>query len=56
MMAKDGRYYRDFREHLKALEERGKLILIKPEINKKTLTIQVKLIVLPQNIFKPFQK
>ena len=36
MMAKDGRYYRDFREHLKALEERGKLIRIIREINKDT--------------------
>ena len=36
MMAKDERYYRDFREHLKALEERGKLIRIKREINKDT--------------------
>lgn len=30
------RYYRDFREHLKALEERGKLIRIGREINKDT--------------------
>ena len=30
------KYYRDFREHLKALEERGKLVRIKREINKDT--------------------
>ena len=30
------KYYRDFREHLKTLEERGKLIRIKREINKDT--------------------
>ena len=29
-------YYRDFREHLNALEERGKLLRIKREINKDT--------------------
>src|SRR5688500_473726 len=29
-------YYRDFREHLKVLEERGKLLRIKREINKDT--------------------
>ena len=29
-------YYRDFREHLKALEERGKLLRIQREINKDT--------------------
>ena len=35
-MANGKKYYRDFREHLKALEERGKLIRIKREINKDT--------------------
>jgi len=30
------KYYRDVREHLKALEERGKLIRIKRELNKDT--------------------
>ncbi len=30
------RYYKDVREHLKALQERGKLIRIKREINKDT--------------------
>ena len=30
------RYYKDVREHLKALQERGKLIHIKREINKDT--------------------
>ncbi|MBI4522986.1 MAG: UbiD family decarboxylase [Deltaproteobacteria bacterium] len=30
------KYYRDVREHLRALEERGKLIRIKREINKDT--------------------
>jgi 4-hydroxy-3-polyprenylbenzoate decarboxylase len=34
-MAND-KYYRDFREHLKVLEERGKLIRIGREINKDT--------------------
>jgi len=31
-----GKYYRDVREHLKALEERGKLLRVKREINKDT--------------------
>jgi 3-polyprenyl-4-hydroxybenzoate decarboxylase len=31
-----GKYYRDVREHLKALEERGKLVRVKREINKDT--------------------
>src|ERR671918_993406 len=35
-MASKNEYYRDFREHLKALEERGKLVRIKREINKDT--------------------
>lgn len=35
-MANDKKYYRDFREHLKALEERGKLVRIGREINKDT--------------------
>jgi len=35
-MANTEKYYRDFREHLKALEERGKLVRIKREINKDT--------------------
>jgi UbiD family decarboxylase len=35
-MASKTDYYRDFREHLKALEERGKLLRIKREINKDT--------------------
>src|SRR5215208_1761189 len=35
-MANSKRYYRDFREHLQALEERGKLVRIKREINKDT--------------------
>src|ERR1044071_8071857 len=30
------KYYRDVREHIKALEERGKLVRIKREINKDT--------------------
>ena len=30
------KYYRDVREHLKVLEERGQLIRIKREINKDT--------------------
>ena len=29
-MAGNSAYYRDFREHLKALEERGKLVRIQP--------------------------
>ena len=29
-------YYRDVREHLKALEERGKLVRVKQRINKDT--------------------
>src|SRR5262245_13144295 len=33
-MLKRQKYYRDFREHLTALEERGKLVRIKREINK----------------------
>jgi UbiD family decarboxylase len=36
VMALGNKYYRDFREHLKALEERGKLIRVKREINKDT--------------------
>jgi UbiD family decarboxylase len=36
VMANGKKYYRDFREHLKALEERGKLVRIKREINKDT--------------------
>ncbi|HEY7714913.1 MAG TPA: UbiD family decarboxylase, partial [Candidatus Binatia bacterium] len=35
-MARKRSYYRDFREHLTALEERGKLHRIKREINKDT--------------------
>jgi UbiD family decarboxylase len=35
-MASKNEYYRDFREHLKVLEERGKLLRIKREINKDT--------------------
>ncbi len=35
-MASERQYYRDFREHLKALEERGKLIRVQREINKDT--------------------
>ena len=35
-MAQSKKYYRDFREHLKALEERGKLIRIKRGIDKDT--------------------
>jgi 4-hydroxy-3-polyprenylbenzoate decarboxylase len=35
-MANKGKYYRDFREHLKALEERDKLVRIQREINKDT--------------------
>ncbi|MCH8055133.1 MAG: UbiD family decarboxylase [Deltaproteobacteria bacterium] len=35
-MEKTRKYYRDVREHLKALEERGKLVRIKREINKDT--------------------
>ena len=35
-MANGKKYYRDFREHIKALEERGKLIRIKREIDKDT--------------------
>ncbi|MGH7811550.1 MAG: UbiD family decarboxylase, partial [Candidatus Binatia bacterium] len=35
-MAEGKKYYRDFREHLQALEERGKLVRIKREINKDT--------------------
>ena len=35
-MAQGNKYYRDFREHLQALEERGKLVRIKREINKDT--------------------
>ena len=35
-MANEKKYYRDFRAHLKALEERGKLLRIKREINKDT--------------------
>src|SRR3954447_8105270 len=30
------KYYRDVREHLQALEERGKLVRVKREINKDT--------------------
>ncbi len=36
MMANKVNYYRDFREHLRALEERGKLVRIQREINKDT--------------------
>jgi 4-hydroxy-3-polyprenylbenzoate decarboxylase len=36
LMASGGKYYRDVREHLEALEERGKLIRITREINKDT--------------------
>ena len=35
-MAGKNNYYRDFRAHLKALEERGKLVRVKREINKDT--------------------
>ncbi|MFQ5851530.1 MAG: UbiD family decarboxylase [Candidatus Binatia bacterium] len=35
-MKKRKKYYKDFREHLQALEQRGKLIRIKREINKDT--------------------
>jgi UbiD family decarboxylase len=35
-MTNNVKYYRDFREHLKALEERGKLVRIQREINKDT--------------------
>ena len=35
-MATGIKYYRDFREHLAALEERGKLIRVKRQINKDT--------------------
>ena len=35
-MANEKKYYRDFRAHLAALEERGKLLRIKREINKDT--------------------
>jgi len=35
-MAEGKQYYHDFREHLQALEERGKLVRIKREINKDT--------------------
>jgi hypothetical protein len=35
-MASHRQYYRDFRDHLKALEERGKLVRIQREINKDT--------------------
>ena len=35
-MANTGDYYRDFRAHLKALEERGKLYRVAREINKDT--------------------
>ncbi|MDP9129955.1 MAG: UbiD family decarboxylase, partial [Candidatus Binatota bacterium] len=35
-MANRVKYYRDFREHLTALEERGKLVRIQREINKDT--------------------
>ena len=32
----DGQYYKDVREHLKALDERGKLVRVKKQINKDT--------------------
>src|SRR5688572_15749089 len=35
-MANEKKYYRDFRAHLTALEERGKRVRIKREINKDT--------------------
>jgi len=35
-MADHRKYYRDFREHLKALEQRGKLVRIQRQINKDT--------------------
>jgi 3-polyprenyl-4-hydroxybenzoate decarboxylase len=35
-MASTRQYYRDFREHLAVLEERGKLVRIKRAINKDT--------------------
>jgi 4-hydroxy-3-polyprenylbenzoate decarboxylase len=35
-MASERKYYRDFREHLKALEERGQLVRVRREINKDT--------------------
>jgi len=36
VMTNGKKYYRDFREHLKALEELGKLVRVKREINKDT--------------------
>jgi 4-hydroxy-3-polyprenylbenzoate decarboxylase len=36
VMAESRNYYRDFRAHLKALEERGKLVRVKRQINKDT--------------------
>jgi len=36
VMVNSKQYYRDFREHLKALEERGKLIRIRRDIDKDT--------------------
>ena len=35
-MANGKRYYRDLREHLTVLEELGKLVRVKREINKDT--------------------
>ena len=35
-MVDSRRYYRDFRAHLQVLEERGKLVRVKREINKDT--------------------
>ena len=35
-MAGNSAYYKDFREHLSALEERGKLVRISRDINKDT--------------------
>src|SRR5688572_4792026 len=32
----DGKYYKDVREHLNALDERGKLVRVKKQINKDT--------------------
>ena len=35
-MAGNSAYYKDFREHLNALEKRGKLVRISRDINKDT--------------------
>ena len=43
-MARKSEYYRDFREHLRALEERGHLLRIKREINKDGKPVMIRIL------------